>query len=109
MQCSRPETHMFHSARYGDPELPHLPVDLQPQTLMLHSHVGGEPPHLMPIQTGWHFSPNEVRIDCKKSCHNSVGNASDYSTILCQKDVMPFPNSSHPMAVWIMDCRCKDR
>ena len=61
--------------------------------------------HVMPTQTGRHFSPNAVRLDCKKSCQNSTGNASGSSTILRQKAVMPFPNSSRPMLVWMMDCR----
>ena len=48
--------------------------------------------HVMPTQTGRHFSPNAVRLDCKKSCQNTTGNASGSSTILRQKVVMPFPN-----------------
>ena len=61
--------------------------------------------HVMPTQTGRHFSPNVVRLDCKKSSQNSGGNASGSSTILRQKAVMPFPNSSRPMSVWMMDSR----
>ena len=41
--------------------------------------------HAIPTQTGRPFSPNAVRLDCKKSCQNSGGNASGSSTILVQK------------------------
>ena len=65
--------------------------------------------HVMPTQTGRHFPPNAVRPDCKKSCHNSTGNAFGSSTILRQKAVMLFPNSFRPMLVWMMDCRWENR
>ena len=65
--------------------------------------------HVMPTQTGRHFSPIAVRLDCKKSCQNSTGNAPGSSTILRQKAVMPFPNSSRPMLVCMMDCRWENR
>ena len=61
--------------------------------------------HVMPTQTSRHFPPNAVRLDCKKSRQNSGGNASGSSTIFHQKAVMPFPNSSRPMSVWMTDCR----
>ena len=60
---------------------------------------------MIPTQTGRYFFPNAVRLDCKKSYQNSTGNASGSSTILRQKTVMPLPDSSHPMSVWIIDCR----
>ena len=62
--------------------------------------------HAMPTQTAQHFSPNAVRLDCKKSCQNSGGTTPGSSTIFLQKAAMPRPNSFHPISVWIMDCRC---
>ena len=55
--------------------------------------------HVMPTQIGSHFSPNAVRLDCKKSCQNSGENASVSSTILRQKAVMPLLNSTRLVSV----------
>ena len=59
----------------------------------------------MRTPTGRHFPPNAVRLDRKKSCQNSGGNAYGSSTILRQEAVMPLPNSFRPISVWMMDCR----
>ena len=61
--------------------------------------------HVMLTQTGWHFPLNAVRLDCKKSCQISGGNASGSSMILRQNAAMPLPNSSCSMSVWMMDSR----
>lgn len=60
--------------------------------------------HIMPTQAGRRFSLNAVRLDCKTRCQITAGNACGYSTILRQKAVMAFPNSSRSMAVWMLDC-----
>ena len=60
--------------------------------------------HVMSTQTDRHFSPSAVRLDCRKSCQNSGGNAPGSSTSLLQKAVMPRPNSSLSLSVWMMDC-----
>ena len=98
-------TVLLNSVGYGDPKLPHLSVDLQPRSPLLHHPCGAEPPPCHAHANPPAFSPYAVRIDCKKSCQKSGGNASGSSTIFRQKAVMPFPNSSSPMSVWMMDCR----
>ena len=101
---------MLHSAGYGDPKLPHLSVDLlQQRPPLSHSPAVMSLLHVVPTQTGRHFPPNAVRLDCKKSYQNSTGNASGSSTILRQKTVMPLPISSRPMLVWMMDCWWENR
>ena len=65
--------------------------------------------HVMPTQTGRHFSPSEVILDCRQSCQNSGGNASRSSTSLLLKAIMPRPNYSLLMSVWIIDCSCANR
>lgn len=76
-----------------------------------HSLCGVELPR-------WHSLANRpallsklhaLRLICKKSCQNALGNASGSSTILCQKAVMPLPNSTRPMAVWMTGCRLETR
>ena len=109
VQRSSPETHMLHSAGYGDPKLPHLSVDLQPRPPLSHSPCGDEPPLCHAHANRPALSPDAVRLDCKKSCQNSAGNASSSSTILRQKAVMPFPNYSRQMLVWVVDCRWENR
>ena len=65
--------------------------------------------HVIPTQTGQHFSPRAVRFDCRKSSQNSGGKASGSSTILLQKASMPAPKWSWPNWVLMMDCRCEKR
>ena len=55
--------------------------------------------HVIPTLTGRPFSPKTVRIDGKKRCRSSGGNASGPSTILRQKPLIPLPNSYLPMSV----------
>ena len=65
--------------------------------------------HVIPAHTGRHFSPREVRLDCRKSCQNSGGKAFGSSIILPHKASMPTPSSSRPTPVLIIDCKCEKR
>lgn len=58
----------------------------------------------MPRQTGRQFSPSTVMQEELREL--SCGNASDSSVILHKKAVMPRPNSTHPMLVWMAIYRC---
>ena len=65
--------------------------------------------YVVPTQTGRHYSSDALRLDRKKSCQNSGRIVSGSLTFLRQEAVIPRPNFSHPVSVWMMDCSWANR
>ena len=65
--------------------------------------------HVIPTQTGGHFSPKEVSLGCRKSCQKSGGKTLGSSIVRLQKASMPVPNFSRPNPVLMIDCKCEKR
>lgn len=95
-----PTPHELGFPGQSDPKLPHLEVALlHPWSPLLRCCCGNKLYSVSPTQTGRHFLPDAVRLDCKNMFQNSFREASGLLTIVNQKAVMPVANSSPPMFI----------
>ena len=109
MQRLCPQSHMLYCCGYGEPQLPHLSVDLlQPGPPLSHGPSGNEPPPCHAHANRPTLFAKRTEDQLREELPELWRNTSGSSTILRQK-VVPRPNSSRPISLWVIGWRCANR